>query len=87
LSKFLSKYLFASTKNIASHFDLSVSTVKDLLARELELRKFTQRWVPHFLSERQKSEQVTQSRVLLGLLQRHQAADFNAIATGDESWL
>jgi hypothetical protein len=60
--------------------------VKELLARELELCKFIPRWVPHSLSEGQKSEWVTQSRVLLGLLQRHQVADFNAIATGDESW-
>jgi hypothetical protein len=33
LSKFFSKYLFASAKNIASHFDISVSTMKDLLTR------------------------------------------------------
>jgi hypothetical protein len=33
LSKFLSKYPFAPAKNIASHFHISVSTVKDLLAR------------------------------------------------------
>jgi hypothetical protein len=86
LSKFLFKYLFASAKNIASHFDISVLTVKDLLAHELGLRKFTQRWVPHSLSDRQKNEPVTQSRLLLYLLQRHQTADFNATATGGELW-
>jgi hypothetical protein len=43
LSKFFSKYLFASAKNIASHLAISVSTVKDLLASELGLRKFTWR--------------------------------------------
>jgi hypothetical protein len=76
-SKFLSKYSLASANNIASHFDISVSTVKYLLARELGLRKLPRRWVPHFLSERQKIERVTQSRLLLGLLQRHQTADCN----------
>jgi transposase len=85
LLKFFSKCPFASAKNITSHFDISVSTVKDLLARELELCKFTRRWVPHSLSERQKSEWGTQSILLSDLLQRHQTADFNAIATGDES--
>jgi transposase len=40
-SKFLSKYPFASAKNIASHFDISVSTMQDLLARELGFRKST----------------------------------------------
>jgi hypothetical protein len=43
--------------------------------------------MPHSLSERQKNEQVTQSGLLLDLLQRHQTADFNAISTGDWSWL
>jgi hypothetical protein len=79
------KYSFASAKNISSLLDISASTVKDLRARELGLRTFTQRWVPHSRSERQKNERVTQSRLLLDLLQRHQKADFNAIATGDGS--
>jgi transposase len=71
LSKFFSKYSCASAKNITSHFDISVSTVTDLLARELGLRKFTRRWTPHSLSERQKNERMTQSRLLLDVLQRH----------------
>jgi hypothetical protein len=60
--------------------------VKNLLARELGLREFTRKWVPHARSERQKNEWVTQSKLLLDLLQSHQTADFNAIAIGDESW-
>jgi hypothetical protein len=83
--KSLSKYPFASAKNTASHFDINVPTVKDLIARRLELRTFIRRWVPHALLEHQKNERVTQSRLLLDLLQRHQITDFNAIATGDES--
>jgi transposase len=86
LSKLLSKYSFVSAKNIASHFDISVSTVNDLITRELGLRKFTRRCVPHSWTERQKNEQVTQLRLLLDLLQRHQAGDFNVIANGDKSW-
>jgi hypothetical protein len=70
-SKFLAKHPFASPKNIASHFDISILVVKDLLSRELGLRKFTRGWVPHSLSERQKNERVTQSRLLLDLLQRY----------------
>jgi hypothetical protein len=42
--------------------------------------------VPRSQSQRQKNERITRSRLLLDLLQRHQTADFNAIATGDESW-
>jgi transposase len=86
LSKTFSKHPFASPENIASHFDLRVSTVMGLLARELGLRIFTRRWVPYSLWERQKDEQATQSRLLLDLVQCYQTANFNAIATGDESW-
>jgi hypothetical protein len=87
LSKFLLKYPIASANIIAKHFDISVLTVKDLLIRELGLRKFTRRWVSHSLSAAQKREWVTQSRLMLDLLRQHQAADFKAIATKDESWL
>jgi transposase len=62
LPKFLFKYMFASAMNIASHFNINMSTVKDLLARELRLRKFTQRWVPHSLSECEKNERVSYGR-------------------------
>jgi hypothetical protein len=86
LSKFFSKYPFSSAKNVASHRDISVSRVKDFLPRELGLRKFTRRWVPHSLLHCQKNERVAQPRLLLNLLQRHQTADFNAITTEDESW-
>jgi hypothetical protein len=76
LSKLLSKCPFASAKNIMSHFDISVSTVRDLFARQLGVRKFTRRWVPHSLSDRQNDEWVIQSRLLLDLLRHHQTADF-----------
>jgi transposase len=84
-SKFFSKYPFVSAKNVVSHFDITVSTVKDFLAREPRLRKYPRRWVPLSLSERQKNGRVSQSRLLLDLLQCHQTADFNATAAKDES--
>jgi transposase len=43
LSNFILKYSFVSAKIIAKHFDISGSTVKDLLIPEMGLRKFTQR--------------------------------------------
>jgi transposase len=68
--KLLSKYPFASGKDISNHFDISVSTVKNLLAHELGLRKFTRRCLPPSRSEHEKKEWVTQSRLLLDMLQR-----------------
>jgi hypothetical protein len=43
LSKFVFKYPFASAKNIVSHFDMSISTVKNLLGRELGLGQLIRR--------------------------------------------
>jgi transposase len=55
LEAFMHKYTFASTRVIAQHF-LTVPTIKDIFQRELGMRTFSRRWVPHFLSSRsQKS--------------------------------
>jgi hypothetical protein len=51
----MQKYPFASARVIAQHFLTTVSTIRDILQRELGMRKFSLRWVPHFLSPAQKS--------------------------------
>jgi histone-lysine N-methyltransferase SETMAR len=86
LGKFLSKHPFASAKIMAAHFNLTPTTVKEILIRELGFRKFTRRWVPHLLSAAQKKDRVDQCKLLLGLLREQSAHNFNTIATGDESW-
>jgi transposase len=50
LEAFMQKYPFASARVIAQHFLTTVPTIKDILQRELGMRKFSRRWVPHFLS-------------------------------------
>jgi hypothetical protein len=40
LQKFLDRYPFSSTKVISRHFPLSSPTVKEILIRELGLKKF-----------------------------------------------
>jgi len=46
LHKFLTKHPFASARIMAEHFNLSHPIVKEILQREMGLRKFTRRWVP-----------------------------------------
>jgi hypothetical protein len=60
--------------------------VKEILRRELGLKKFSRRWVPHFLSDGQKKLRVDASRKLLSLLGIDAEHNFKRIATGDESW-
>jgi hypothetical protein len=50
LEPFMQKYPFASARRIAQHFLTTVPTIEDILQRELGMRKFARRSVPHFLS-------------------------------------
>jgi transposase len=51
---FMQKDSFASARVIAQHFLTTVPAIKDILQRELGMRKFSRRWVPHFFSPAQK---------------------------------
>jgi hypothetical protein len=86
LKKFLDKHPFASAKILSRHFDISPPTVKEILHRELGLKKYSRRWVPHELSKGQKKCRVDQSEMLLDMLQLHAEHNFEGITTGDESW-
>jgi transposase len=68
LKKFLQKHPFASAKVMSTHFDISPPTVKEILSRELGLRKYIPRWVPHELSQDQKKFRVDEPRMLLDVL-------------------
>jgi hypothetical protein len=59
--------------------------VKEILRRELGLKKFSRRWVPHLLSDVQKKLRVDASRNLLSLLGMYAEHNFEGIATADES--
>jgi hypothetical protein len=87
LEHFLEKFPFASASIIATHFNVSHFTVKDILSRELRLRKFSRRRVPHQLSDPQKNFHVDTSVELLTLLDQYFELHFGRIATGDEAWV
>jgi transposase len=86
LKKFLDKHPFASAKVLSRHFDISPPTVKEILHRELGLRKYSPRWVPYEPSEGQKKCRVNQLEMLLDMLQLYAEHNFEGITTGDESW-
>jgi hypothetical protein len=86
LEAFMQKYPFASTRVIAQHFFTTVPTIKDILQRELGMRKFSRRWVHHFLSPAQKVARVEASKTILRVQQEAESNDFEGIAPGDDSW-
>jgi hypothetical protein len=69
------------------HFNVSPSIVKEMLSRELGLRKFYRRSVRHQRYERQKEFRAETSVELLVLLDQYSELQFEGIATGDEPWV
>jgi hypothetical protein len=56
----------------------------EILQRDLRLKKFSRRWVPHQLKSSQKADRANRSRALLHVLQQVQPLDFKGITTGNE---
>jgi hypothetical protein len=50
LAAFLQKYSFANARVLAQHIMTSVPTIKEILQKELGLKKLSRRWVPHSLT-------------------------------------
>jgi hypothetical protein len=85
LAALLQKYLFASARLLAQHFLTSVPTTKEILQRELELKQFSRRWVPHLVSPAQKVACVEASTEMLRILHTSKKDHFEGIARSDES--
>jgi hypothetical protein len=60
------------------------ATIKSILHRELGLKKFTRKWMPHNVSAEQKLRKVTESQSLLTILANFAEKHFQGIIT--ESW-
>jgi hypothetical protein len=55
VSDFLEEFPFRTAGFLGEHFNQSKSTIKEILQRELGFHRFSRRWVPHSLSDAQKS--------------------------------
>jgi hypothetical protein len=86
LQKFIAKNSFATARILAEHFSLSHLTAKDVLSRELELRKFSRRWLSAKLSPTQKDARLQKARGHLSRLEYEQNDFFQGITTEDELW-
>jgi hypothetical protein len=86
ISQFLSTDTFFSARALAKRLATSPNTIKEILTRDLGMRKFTRRWVPHDLSARDKAQRAVDAQMLLQALRNEQSQNFSYIMTGDESW-
>jgi hypothetical protein len=82
----LDKFPVASANMMSKHFDMARGTIMEILQRDLRLKKFSRRWVPHQLSSSRKVDCANRSRALLHMLQELQPFHFEGITTGDKFW-
>jgi hypothetical protein len=64
---FLNKFPFASANMMSKHFRMARGTIMEILQRDLRLKTFSPRWMPHQLIT--KADHVNRSQTLLHLLQ------------------
>ena len=75
-----------SVKDIAGCTGISEDSVQTILKKRLDLRKVCARWVPHLLTEEQKTQRLKCARELLKTYKGCNSWVINLL-TGDETWV
>ena len=76
-----------SVKAIASCTGISEGSVQTILKKRFDLRKLGARWVPHLLTEEQKTQRLKCARELLKTNKGFNSRVISNLLTGDETWL
>ena len=76
-----------SVKDIASCTGISEGSVQTILKNGLDLRKVCARWVPHLLTEEQKTQRLKCARELLKTYNGCNSRVISNLLTGDETWV
>ena len=77
-----------SVKDIASCTGISEKiSVQRILKKRLDLRKVCTRWVPHLLTEEQKTQRLKCARKLLKTYKGCNCQAISNLPTGDETWV
>ena len=72
-------------KDIASCTGISEGNVQTILKKPLDLRKVCARWVPHLLTEEQKTQRLKCARELLKTYKGCNSRVISNLLTGDET--
>ena len=76
-----------SVKDIASCTGISEGSVQIILKTRLDRRKVCARWVPHLLTEEQKTQRLKCARELLKTYKGCNSRVISNLLTGDETWV
>ena len=77
----------SSVRDIAGLLRISTSTVWIHLTESIGMKYALSRWIPHFLSEKNKADRVNLSSELFSVLSNAKRNAWHGIVTGDETWL
>ena len=76
-----------SVKDIACCTGISEGSVQTILKKRLDLRKVCARWVPHLLTEEQKTQRLKCAQELLKTYKGCNSRVISNLLTGDETWV
>ena len=76
-----------SVKDIASCTGISESSVQTILKKRLDLRKVCASWLPHLLTEEQKTQRLKCAREILKTYKGCNSRLISNLLTGDETWV
>ena len=76
-----------SVKDIASCTGISEGNVQTILKKRLDPRKVCARWVPHLLTEEQKTQRLKCDQELLKTYKGCNSWVISNLLTGDETWM
>ena len=76
-----------SVKDMASCTSISQGSVQTILKKLLDLRKVCARWIPHLLTEEQKTQCLKCARELLKTYKGCYSRVISNLLTGDETWM
>jgi hypothetical protein len=82
----LSDEPFLSARVLAVRLSSTHQTIKRVLVSERGMQKFVKRWIPHDLSEANRTGRVFKTNLLLEELRADEGNEFANTMTGDESW-
>ena len=76
-----------SVKDIASCTGILEGSVQTIPKKRLDLRKVCARWVPHLVTEEQKTQRLKCVRELLKTYKGFDSRVISNLLTGDETWV
>jgi histone-lysine N-methyltransferase SETMAR len=76
-----------TVRDIVRKVSISLSTVHFILKKHLKVRKISARWVPHLLTDEQKSQRVKVAKKQLQMFPKYDKKQFANVVAGDETWV